>query len=136
MTINRSIKVCLLCSPLLLMQAVGASAQNDYYRCDRESYSRTGLKQNAKVDEVYLPELSIIIAKDKSWLASEYGLDKIRSETEKKNNIAIFTNGFQIHGQKLETESTVELKIIHNDFKSGGGAKYKCDKPIKTDWEP
>ena len=130
------IKVCLVCGPLLLMQAVGAYAGNDFYRCDRESYSRTGLSHNANIDEIFLPELSIIIARDKTWLASEYGIDRNRSANEQKNNMARFDNSFQIHGQKLKSESIVWLKYSHVDFKTNGGAKYRCDKPIKTDWQP
>ena len=125
-----------MCSSFLSIQVVGAYAGNDYYRCDRESYSRTGLTQNANINEIFLPELSIIIARDKTWLASEYGIDKSRSENEQKNNIARFDNNFQIHGQKLKSESIVWLKYSHVDLKNNGGAKYICDKPIKTDWQP
>ena len=130
------IKILSVCSSFLFIQAVGAYAGNEYYRCDRESYSRTGLTKNANIDEIFLPELSIIIARDKTWLASEYGIDKSRSENEQKNNIARFDNNFQIHGQKLKSESIVWLKYYHVDIKNNGGAKYKCDKPIKTDWQP
>ena len=113
-----------------------AYAANDYYRCDRISYSMFGVRAGVKPDDLWFPELVFIIADDKKWLASNYGQDLSRSKNEQKFNIARFKNGFSINGQNLASSGEVKLNFQEGGKKTAGGAKYKCDKPIKTSWAP
>jgi len=115
-------------------------AQNDFFRCDRISASSVNLKKEYQspngLNKVFPPELKIVIAKNKKWAASFYGVTKNRNANEMKFDIMTFKN-MRIDGKLLRSSGDLYVRIISSaGHKHGIPAKYKCDKATKTSWSP
>lgn len=129
-------------SIVLVLNLLGtfALASNDYFRCDRIAASSVGLRKEYQsqkgLEKVFPLELEIVIAKDKKWAASFYGVDEKRSINERKFDLMRFKH-WEIHGEGLR--STGEIYVRNRPsagLKNTIPAKYKCDRAIKTNWQP
>jgi hypothetical protein len=126
---------------LTILSANLAFAANDYFRCDRLSASSDGFKKSLRNDpnalnRTFPLELKIVIAEDRSWAASYYGVHKDRSRNFRNNDIIKTKNGFQIYGKNLRTTGKVNISYNSGGMKTGTPAYYQCDKALKTQWEP
>ena len=117
-----------------------ALAANDSFRCDRVAASSVGLKKEYQsrngLEKVFPLELWIVIAEDKKWAASYYGVDEKRSINEQKFDIMRF-KFWEINGKALR--STGEIYVQSRPIagqKNSIPAKYRCDEAIKTNWQP
>jgi hypothetical protein len=133
-----ALKSMCLCSLAIFIGANSAAAANDYFRCDRITASNFDLidKSAAGVDKMYPKELKVVIASDKSWAASYYGIDTDRSKSERKNDIVLTKNGFRLDGTKLRKTGALYVHFYKPGYKQGSPAVYECDKPTKTSWKP
>lgn len=116
--------------------------RNKRFDCDRTSLPTMGFKTRAAAESWYPAEIWLIMAADKSWMASWYGTKKERSQWDQKNNhlnipqqdVIVKINGSALSDQK---ESTVWVNlIVTGNFQQLGGASYKCSKAKATSWEP
>ena len=116
--------------------------KNKRFDCDRTSLPTIGFKTRAAAESWYPAEIWIVIAADKSWMASRYGTKKERSQWDQKNNhlnipkqeLTVKINGSALSDQK---ESTIWVNlIVTGNFQQLGGASYKCGKAKATSWEP
>lgn len=119
----------------------GAAAANDLFRCDRTYASDRGFKESLRGNSAFLNrtfplELKIVIAENRSWAASYYGIQLNRGKNEKKYDVIRTKNGFQISGQKLRTTGEITVIFRQGGKKMGSPASYQCDKPKKTNWVP
>jgi hypothetical protein len=133
---------CVSLSVVLGIASVqGVAAANDFFRCDRIYASDHGFKDSMKNDpaalnRMYPLELKIVIAEDRSWAASYYGVHRNRSKNFRKYDIIQTTNGVQIYGKELRTTGEINITFNQGGKKTGFPARYQCDKPNKTRWEP
>jgi hypothetical protein len=116
-------------------------AADDYFRCDRLSASSHGFKKSLQNDpnalnKAFPLELKIVIAADRSWAASYYGVQRERSRNFRNNDIIHTKNGFQNYGKNLRTTGKVNVTYKSGGMKTGSPAYYQCDKALKTQWEP
>jgi hypothetical protein len=116
--------------------------RNKRFDCDRTSLPTMGFANRTAAESWYPAEIWLVIAADKSWMASWYGTKKERSQWDQKNNhlnipeqgVVVKINGSALSDQK---ESTVWVNlIVTGNFKQLGGASYKCGKAKATSWEP
>ena len=126
---------------LSVISAQGVAAANDSFRCDRTYASDHGFKDSLKGDSaalnrMYPLELWIVVAADRSWAASYYGVHRNRSKNFKKFDIITTKNGFMISGQTLRTSGEISISFSQGGKKSGFPARYQCDKATKTNWKP
>ena len=56
-----------------------ALAANDVFNCERKTFSSINFSASADMDNIYPKELWIVIAENKSWAASYYGVQRNRS---------------------------------------------------------
>jgi len=118
-----------------------AAAANDFFRCDRTYASDQGFKESlrgdaAALNKMFPLELKIVIAENRSWAASYYGIKRNRAKNDKKFDIIAMPNGFKINGQQLRTTGEITINFNQAGKKMGLPARYLCDKPKKTRWEP
>jgi len=128
-----------LSAVMSLAFAQGTLAANDFFRCDRTFASDQGLVKRgdpAVLNQMYPLELKIVIAENRSWAASYYGVHRNRGKNFKKNDIIVMKNGFQIYGKELRTTGEIMITFNQAGKKTGRPARYQCDKPNKTSWKP
>ena len=126
---------------LSIASAQGVAAANDFFRCDRTYASDHGFKESLKGDAAALNkmfplELKIVIAENRSWAASYYGIKRNRAKNDKKFDIIATENGFKINGQQLRATGEITITFNQAGKKMGLPARYLCDKPKKTSWYP
>ena len=102
----------------------GVAAANDFFRCDRTYASDHGFKNSMKnnaaaLNRMYPLELKIVIAEDRSWAASYYGVHRNRSKNARKFDIITTKNGFQIHGKALRTTGEINITFNQGGKKQG-----------------
>ncbi len=114
----------------------GISPAHDFYRCDRVAASTQALKKGLQLDQVFPKETKFVIAENKSWLASQWGIQRGRSKNERLYNIANFKSGFKFLGSDLASKSEVTIQFGRAGYKSALPARYVCDNPLKNEWEP
>jgi len=119
----------------------GAAAANDFFRCDRTYASDQGFKESlrgnsAALNKMFPLELKIVIAENRSWAASYYGIKRNRAKNDKKFDIIATPNGFKINGQQLRTSGEITITFTQAGKKMASPARYSCDKPKKTSWFP
>lgn len=120
----------------IIFTAFPALASNDLFRCERKSFSSINFKESVDMDNVYPKELSIVIASDRSWAASNYGVQSNRSKVQRKNDIIRTKNGITIDGNRLRTTGKIFITLNNQGYKSPIPATYQCGKGKKTSWEP
>jgi hypothetical protein len=114
-------------------------AANDFFRCDRTFASDQGLVKRGDpntLNKMYPLELKIVIAENRSWAATYYGVHSNRGKSFRKNDIIVTKSGFQIYGKQLRTTGEIMITFNQAGKKTGRPARYQCDKPKKTRWEP
>ena len=114
-------------------------AANDFFRCDRTFASDQGLVKRGDpntLNKMYPLELKIVIAENRSWAASYYGIKRNRAKNDKKFDIIATQNGFKINGQQLRTSGEITITFTQAGKKMASPARYSCDKPKKTSWFP
>ena len=111
-------------------------AANDEFRCERKHFSNIHFKNSADLDNVYPKKLWIVIAENKSWAASYYGVQRNRSGAARKNDIIRTKNGVTIDGNKLRSTGKIFIMIKNQGFKTPIPATYQCGKGQKTSWKP
>ena len=120
----------------IIFTAFPALAANDVFNCERKSFSTINFNNSVDIDNVYPKELWIVIASDKSWAASYYGVHRNRSSRVKKNDIIRTKNGVTIDGNRLRTTGKIFIMIHNQGYKSPIPATYQCGEGKKTSWEP
>jgi hypothetical protein len=121
---------------LLATIAVPVNAANDLFDCERTVYSTHNLKASTNVDKMYPKKLKIVIAENKAWAASYYGVHRNRSNSARKNDVVRTKNGFRIDGRKLRSDGEVFVSYYKQGYKRTIDATYQCGKERKTSWKP
>ena len=123
-------------SLLLATIAFPVNAANDLFDCERKVYSTIGFKDSADMDNFYPKKLQIVIAENKSWAASYYGVHRNRANSARKNDVVRTKNGFRIDGRKLRSDGEIFVTYYKQGFKQPIPARYQCGKGKKTSWKP
>ena len=123
-------------SILLATIALPVNAANDLFKCERKVYSAHAFKDSTDLDNIYPKELSIVIAENKSWAASYYGVHRNRSNSARKNDVVRTSNGFRIDGRKLRSDGEIFITYYKPGYKQPIPATYQCGKGKKTYWKP
>ena len=96
-------------------------AANDFFRCDRTFASDQGLVKRGDpntLNKMYPLELKIVIAENRSWAATYYGVHRNRGKSFRKNDIIVTKSGFQIwvipHTYKLTNLSSLKKGNLVN----------------------
>jgi len=137
----RLVRYILLSVCLGVASVQGAAAANDFFRCDRTFASDQGFKESlrgdaAALNKMFPLELKIVIAENRSWAASYYGIKRNRTKNNKKFDIITTRNGFTINGKQLRTTGKIIITFQEAGKKMASPARYLCDKPKKTSWFP
>ena len=121
---------------LIVFTITPVFAANDEFRCERKHFSNINFKNSADLDNVYPKKLWIVIAENKSWAASYYGVQRNRSGAARKNDVIRTKNGVTIDGNRLRSTGEIFIMINNQGFKSPIPATYQCGKGKKTSWKP
>ena len=120
---------------------------NRLFECTRQNLPTMGFSSRSAAESWYPKDYYFIIAADESWMASSFGVDRKRTDWEKRNqhlslSLKVSSGGTYIVTAPAKALSDQKESIVYTTVLTSGnkktvaGAKYKCGKGQKTSWEP